>query len=170
MQVRRFLFNGGTTLYITPALLCDMAVQAAVLLALSSPVAFCLTIQRFSSPEWRFPMLFASMVFTLTVCGSYHAPGGQLWKFPLYLVMYASFSGIVAVLASELVTPTPAGKLSFACRLLGSRATAFPYQREQVQQGRPAPCPATVQACWRGGSWRQPCGAPGSSCTRRWTC
>ena len=40
--------------------------KAAVLLSLSSPVAFCLTVRRFQSPQLRFPMLFATLVFALS--------------------------------------------------------------------------------------------------------
>lgn len=59
--------------------------QAAALLGLSSPVAFCLTVLRFRPPAWRFPALFATLVFALSVCGAYRTPAGQLWKLPLYL-------------------------------------------------------------------------------------
>lgn len=70
---------------------CDRAAplssapQAAALLGLSSPVAFALTVLRFRSPAWRFPALFATLVFALSVCGAYRTPAGQLWKLPLYL-------------------------------------------------------------------------------------
>jgi len=40
--------------------------QGTVLLSLSSVVAFCLTVLRFRSPELRFPMLFATLVFALS--------------------------------------------------------------------------------------------------------
>lgn len=59
--------------------------QAAALLGLSSPVAFCLTVLRFRSPAWRLPALFATLVFALSVCGAYRTPAGQLWRLPLYL-------------------------------------------------------------------------------------
>jgi hypothetical protein len=66
---------------------CTHPPQAIVLLVLSCIILFCLTIKRFSALQWKFPMLFTSVIFTLSVCGSYRQPGGQLWKFPLFLSM-----------------------------------------------------------------------------------
>jgi hypothetical protein len=80
-----------------------------VLLALSTPIAFILTVVRFSSPALKFPLLFCSMIFTLSLCGGYRTPGSQLWKLPLYLVMYVALAGLVAVLAAAFVMPTPSG-------------------------------------------------------------
>lgn len=60
-------------------------VQAAALLALSSPVAFVLTVFRFQSPQLRLPGLFATLIFSLAVCGGYRTTGAQIWKLPLYL-------------------------------------------------------------------------------------
>lgn len=45
---------------------CTASPQAAALLALSSPVAFILTVARFSGPRLQFPMLFATLVFALS--------------------------------------------------------------------------------------------------------
>lgn len=55
------------------------------MLALSSPVAFALTVIRFRTPQLKLPGLFATLIFSLSVCGGYQAAGEQIWKLPLYL-------------------------------------------------------------------------------------
>ncbi|KAL4430699.1 hypothetical protein ABPG75_005955 [Micractinium tetrahymenae] len=91
----------------------DSATKAGVLLALSSPIVCALTVLRFRLPDLRFPMLFATLVFAMSVCGSYRGAGASfIWRFPLYICMFVGLAGCFATAASQFVTPTPSGLLA----------------------------------------------------------
>ncbi|KAL4432408.1 hypothetical protein ABPG77_001707 [Micractinium sp. CCAP 211/92] len=108
----------------------NTATKAGVLLALASPVVCVLTVLRFRSADLRFPMLFATLVFALSVCGSYRGPRKSfIWLFPLHLCMYVGLAACFALLASQLVMPTPSGllarlSLGAALRSIGELAWA----------------------------------------------
>ena len=44
------------------------------------------------------------------MCGGYRVDSAQLYKVPLYFAMYIALAGVVALVTSAFVTPTPSGK------------------------------------------------------------
>ena len=96
--------NGGTY--------SNSVTKASVLLALSCPTLFAVTVFRFTRPKWAFSGLICSLVLALTLCGGYRQPAASIWKLPFYYLIFLSIAALYAELVSLLVFPLPAGRLA----------------------------------------------------------
>ena len=74
-------------LTLPPALALVLSLQIVVLLSLSSPLVFCLTVMRFHSADLKFPMTITTLIFALSGddswCAGQHSnlggPGRGVW-------------------------------------------------------------------------------------------
>lgn len=89
-----------------------------MLLALTNPVVFLLTLLRFKQRPRTLAFLFATLVLTLSACGVYRSAkdAGSLYQFTLWYMAYVALAGLAVTIVSTLVAPTPSGL--FASQLI----------------------------------------------------
>ncbi|GAB4813726.1 hypothetical protein N2152v2_000772 [Parachlorella kessleri] len=86
--------------------------KAALMLVLSALWLFILTVLRFRYPLQNYFWLLGSLSFTVATAASYHQqarPLDDMWKFPLYWMMFNAIGAAAAWLSATLVFPITAG-------------------------------------------------------------